>query len=178
MNWAFSLPKEIPSSGLLPDQELALKEIAHLKDQEFGFYLEQSTRPQTIGYALSDSPVGLLAWMYEKFHAWTDPQSVISTDEILDNIMLYWLTDTAASSARIYWETRGTSLQLVKSMPPPPSVSFPTRTSRRRKAGPASISSTLSISTIKIPRGGHFAAFEQPEIFVEELRKGLRSMRA
>jgi pimeloyl-ACP methyl ester carboxylesterase len=102
LNWAFVLPKQIPTSGLLPDQELAINQIAHLRDQEFGFYLEQSTRPQTIGYALSDSPTGLLAWIYEKFHAWTDPVSVLAKDQILDNIMLYWLTDAAAFSARIY----------------------------------------------------------------------------
>jgi pimeloyl-ACP methyl ester carboxylesterase len=178
LNWAFSLPKEIPTTGLLPDQELAMKQIAHLRDQEFGFYLEQSTRPQTIGYALSDSPVGLLAWMYEKFHAWTDPVSVISTDEILDNIMLYWLTDTAASSARIYWENSG-NVFAAGEVDAPAAVSiFPHENFTSPESWTREHFKDLVYFNNKIARGGHFAAFEQPEIFIDELRKGLRSMRA
>jgi epoxide hydrolase len=178
LNWAFSLPKEIPATGLLPDQELAMKQIAHLRDREFGFYLEQSTRPQTIGYALSDSPVGLLAWMYEKFHAWTDPVSVISTDEILDNIMLYWLTDTAASSARIYWENSG-NVFAAGEVDAPAAVSiFPHENFTSPESWTREYFKHLVYFNNKITRGGHFAAFEQPEIFVGELRKGLRSMRA
>jgi hypothetical protein len=163
---------------LLPDQQRALKEIAHLRDQEFGFYLEQSTRPQTIGYALADSPTGLLAWIYEKFHAWADPASVLSKDEILDNIMLYWLTDTAASSARIYWENSG-NVFAAGEVDARAAVSiFPHENFTSPESWTRQEFTHLVYFNNKILRGGHFAAFEQPGIFVEELRKGLRSMRA
>ena len=74
-----------------------------------GYSKQQSTRPQTVGYGLVDSPVGQLAWIVEKFWAWTDcdghPENVLSRDELLDNVMMYWVTETAASSARLYWES-------------------------------------------------------------------------
>jgi pimeloyl-ACP methyl ester carboxylesterase len=178
LNWAFCLPKDIPATGLLPDQQRALKEIAHLRDQEFGFYLEQSTRPQTIGYPLADSPAGLLAWIYEKFHAWSDPASVLGNDEILDNIMLYWLTDTAASSARIYWENPG-NVFAAGEVDAPAAVSvFPHENFTSPESWTRQEFTNLVYFNNQIPRGGHFAAFEQPDIFVQELRNGLRSMRS
>lgn len=86
----------------------AVTAATYFREHEYGYFLLQSTRPQTVGYALTDSPVGQAAWIYEKFQAWTDNdgdvESVLSRDEMLDDISLYWLSQTAASSARIYWE--------------------------------------------------------------------------
>ena len=83
------------------------------RDWDSGYSKQQSTRPQTLGYGLTDSPSGQAAWILEKFWAWTDcdghPENILSRDELLDNVMLYWVTATAASSARLYWESFGPS---------------------------------------------------------------------
>ncbi len=134
----------------------------------------QTTRPQTLGYGLADSPVGQAAWIYEKFGDWTDsgrqPEQVLSRDEMLDNIMLYWLTDTGASSARLYFES------FVKDFTPqaldlPVAVSvFPGEIYRPLKIWGERLYSRL-VYWNEAARGGHFAAFEQPAVFVEELRR-------
>src|SRR5262249_47399060 len=98
----------IPTTGLSEVEQRAIEKFRDFQGDGFGYFLEQSTRPQTIGYALADSPIGQAAWIYEKFRYWTDnngdPESALSRDEMLDNITLYWLTDSGASSARIYFE--------------------------------------------------------------------------
>ena len=85
--------------------------MKHYRDWDSGYFKEQSTRPQTVGYGLVDSPAGLCAWIVEKFWSWTDcdgdPANVLTRDEMLDNVMLYWLPGTGASSARLYWESFG-----------------------------------------------------------------------
>ncbi len=144
-----------------------------------GYNKEQSTRPQTLGYALADSPAGQAAWIYEKFHDWTDnegnPESIFSMDEMLDNIMLYWITNTGASSARRYWENdRDASHDLP--------IKIPSAFSRfpRDIGGPSQRWAKRRFKQIvrwnEIQRGGHFAAFEQPALFVEEVRAGLRAV--
>jgi pimeloyl-ACP methyl ester carboxylesterase len=149
-----------------------------------GYAKEQSTRPQTIGYALADSPVGQAAWIYEKFQAWTDnrgePEDALSRTAMLDDITLYWLTDSAASSARFYLENL---------KPGPPSYSagrielpmaasiFPKEIFRPPRAWAEALWPNL-IYWNELDRGGHFAAFEQPAIFVEELRRAFRSIRS
>ena len=113
LNSVFLTPAKEVSAILPSDEEKSAVRKRQLYDQKgAGYFLEQSTRPQTLGYGLADSPVGQLAWIYEKLHAWTDRgpdeqlavEAVLSRDDILDNIMLYWLTNTATSSARYYWE--------------------------------------------------------------------------
>src|SRR4029079_11600520 len=87
----------------------ALDALAHYQEWDSGYSKQQSTRPQTIGYGLADSPAGQCAWIIEKFWAWTDcdghPENALSRDELLDNVSLYWFTNSSASSARLYWES-------------------------------------------------------------------------
>lgn len=144
-----------------------------------GYSKQQSTRPQTIGYGLVDSPVALLAWITEKFWSWTDcdghPENALSRDEILDNIMLYWVTGTGASSARLYWESfaalrRGGRVDLPTGV-----ASFPKEIS----CPPRSWCEQAYHIThwTDMPRGGHFAAFEQPELFVDDVRTFFATVR-
>jgi len=104
---AARLPGKIPGQSD-PEEKAAMYAAAKFANDQFGYFKEQATRPQTIGYALADSPVGQATWIYEKFQAWTDnrgePEDALTVDEMLDDISLYWFTDTAASSARNYWE--------------------------------------------------------------------------
>jgi len=145
---------------------------------ETGYARQQATRPQTLGYALADSPVGQAAWIYEKFQCWTDcggdPESVLSRDEMLDNIMLYWLPDAAASSARLYWESWRGKPHAVDI---PVAVSlFPRELSRPPRHWAQKYFSQI-VYWNKVERGGHFAAFEQPALFVRELRDAFRFLR-
>jgi hypothetical protein len=136
-------------------------------------------RPQTIGYALSDSPAGQAMWIYEKFYSWTDnngsPEDALSRDQMLDHISLYWFTNTAASSARIYWENKGGSFQEASS----PCL-WPQPSSREIYRAPKSWAEQTYSNLIywnEAEHGGHFAAFEQPDIFVEEMRSAFRKLR-
>ena len=139
---------------------------------------QHSTRPQTLGYGLTDSPAGQAAWVLEKFWAWTDcdghPENVLSRDELLDNVMVYWLGANAASSARLYWEMfRPAAPQPTGDTPP---ISVPTGVAKF----PAEIVPPVRSwcepffddirRWTEMPRGGHFAAFEQPELFVDDVR--------
>lgn len=150
------------------------------KQELSGYAKEQQTRPQTLGYALADSPVGQAAWIYEKFNDWTDnttgPESVLTRDEMLDNIMMYWLTNSGASSARIYQESFDKVAALpILTLPAALSV-FPkdiSRTSRRW----AERRFAKLVHFNELDRGGHFAAFEQPGLFVDEVRAGFRTLR-
>lgn len=164
----------------LTDQERdALAGREHYDAKEIAYALQQSTRPQTLGYSLVDSPAGQAAWILEKFYAWTDcdghPENVVSRDQLLDNVMMYWLPGTAASSGRLYWESfrRG-------GLPPIDVASgcsmFPkeiVRSSRRW----VEKRFTKLIYWNELDRGGHFAALEQPELFVDEVRACFRLMR-
>ena len=154
-----------------------------------GYQLQQSTRPQTLGYGLADSPVGQLAWIVEKFWAWTDcdgdPLNVFTRDQLLDNVTVYWFTGTGASSGRLYWESAGpapssTSTSIAAMLGPvtvPTGVSiFPRRSAGRRGAGPSTRFTNLHWWN-ELDRGGHFAAFEQPDLFVDEVRASFRPLR-
>lgn len=162
------------------DQERsARRAIQYYQDWDSGYSKQQSTRPQTLGYGLTDSPAGQAAWILEKFQAWTDcdghPEQALGRDEMLDNIMFYWLNAAATSSARLYWESFGR----YRAEP----VTIPT--------GVAAFPHEILPSTPKwaakqyrdirqwtdMPRGGHFAAFEQPELFVEDVRAFFRTVR-
>ena len=175
------------------DEERAAAEaLATFRATGFGYYLEQATRPQTIGYSLLDSPVGLAAWMldhdtdsYEKItRAFVDGQPVgnLTRDHILDNITLYWLTGTGASAARAYWESGRAQLLAAGQAPPPVSVpvgftTFPGEVFRAPRSWVAKSYPTLTYFS-KTDKGGHFAAWEEPEIFSAEVRAAFRSLRS
>jgi pimeloyl-ACP methyl ester carboxylesterase len=164
-----------------PEEARALNGIQHYADFDSGYAKQQSTRPQTLGYALTDSPTGQAAWILEKFWAWTDcdghPESILGRDELLDNVMLYWLPATAASSARLYWESFGPKRRQPFKVTIPTGVAvFPKEiVTPVRRWMEASYTSIQHWS--EMPKGGHFAAFEQPELFVQEVRSFFRTVR-
>lgn len=154
------------------EEQKALDAFRHFTEVESAYARLQATRPQTLGYALADSPVGQAAWIYEKLRNWSDcggePETVFTYDEMLDNIMLYWLTNSGASSARLYWESMNSFRPMEIALPVGYSQ-FPKEiTSPPRKWADAVFSNIIHWNTLD--RGGHFAAFEQPELFVGELR--------
>ncbi len=145
-----------------------------------GYALEQSTKPQTVGVGLNDSPAGLLAWIVEKFRTWSDcdgdPENVFTRDQLITNVMTYWVTQTITSSARLYWEHQHTGEPAPgASTSRPESRAIPRRSSASR--GHGSSSATTSRTGPTMPRGGHFAAMEQPELFVDDLRTFFRTVR-
>jgi epoxide hydrolase len=168
----------------LTDRERgALASLEHAAEWESGYSTEHSTRPQTIGYALADSPVALAAWIIEKFWAWTDcdghPENVLTRDELLDNLMLYWLPRTGASSARLYWESLKQVNELIAG-PVRDVVEAPTGCSifPKELQRPSRRWAEKRFLDIRywneLDKGGHFAAFEQPELFVDEVRSFFR----
>ena len=149
-------------------------------DAELSGYMKlQGTRPQTIGASLADSPAGQAAWIYEKCHDWTDcdgdPDSLFTADELLDNIMLYWLPNAAASSARLYWEVAHAPVEAAPVDVPlaftrfPADIGGPSRRWAERRFRDL-------VSWREAARGGHFAAWEQPAIFTDEVRAGLAAV--
>jgi len=173
------------------EEKAALEEIGTFRTSGFGYFLEQTTRPQTIGYALLDSPIALAGWMldhdtdsyYKIARAFVDgqPTGGLTRDHVLDNITLYWLTATGASAARSYWEGgRATALAAGKA---PPAVTIPvgfTTFPGEIFRAPRSWAETLYPTLVyfnKAEKGGHFAAWEEPEIFAQELRGAFSSLR-
>jgi pimeloyl-ACP methyl ester carboxylesterase len=176
-------PPDPSTFGDLTEREReALAALEHSAEWDSGYSREHATRPQTIGYALVDSPVALCAWIVEKFHSWTDPESALTRDELLDNLMLYWIPRTGASAARLYWESirqvnAWISGAVTDTVAVPTGCSiFPHELQRpsRRWAEKRFV----DIRYWSEPaRGGHFAAFEQPALFVDELRAFFRLVR-
>jgi pimeloyl-ACP methyl ester carboxylesterase len=160
----------------------ALAGASYYQEWGAGYSKQQSTRPQTLGYALVDSPMGQAAWVIEKFYEWMDcdghPENVLTRDELLDNVMFYWLTASGASSARLYWESFGRAFGGDDNR-----VRVPTGCSIFPKeivATPRSWAEQRYTDIVywnELDKGGHFAAFEQPELFIEELRSCFRLMR-
>jgi pimeloyl-ACP methyl ester carboxylesterase len=180
--------------GLPADSEeerAALAAINTFRTSGFGYFLEQATRPQTIGYALLDSPVALAAWMldhdtdsYQKISAaFVDgqPAGNLTRDHLLDNITLYWLTGTGASAARSYWEGGRAAALAAGQAPPAVSIpvgftTFPGEIFRAPRTWVEQAYSHV-IYFHEADRGGHFAAWEEPQLFTEELRAAFRSLR-
>jgi pimeloyl-ACP methyl ester carboxylesterase len=165
-----------------PAEQTALAQINDFFTYGAGYHREQSTRPQTIGYPLIDSPVGQAAWIYEKFGEWTDsgydPETLLGLDAMLDDISLYWLTGTAASSARIYWEDYSATAAPLTTLDLPVGVSvFPKEIVRTPRIWAERAYRDLVYFNDQIPKGGHFAAFEQPVLFTEEVRAFARQLR-
>jgi pimeloyl-ACP methyl ester carboxylesterase len=179
LNMPIAPPDPATMSDLTEAEKSALAGMQHYQEWDSGYSKQQSTRPQTVGYGLVDSPAGQAAWILEKFWAWTDcnghPENVLSRDELLDNVMLYWLPAAAASSARLYWESfRTLSLDPVK-VPVGCSI-FPKEIFRTSKRWAEKRFEKL-IHFAELPKGGHFAAFEQPELYVSEVRACFRKVR-
>jgi pimeloyl-ACP methyl ester carboxylesterase len=182
VNWQFVFPEKLPEKPT-PAEQKAIDRAALFGNDQSGYFREQGTRPQTIGYPLTDSAAGQALWIYEKFQSWTDnhgnPEDELSVDAMLDDISLYWFTGTAASSARIYWEnTRSGKAGLSGGrieLPMAASV-FPHEIFCPPKAWAEALWPNLFYWN-ELDKGGHFAAFEQPKLFTEELRKAFRSRR-
>ena len=171
-----------PTAGVPPEElERSQARSSFYNTAESGYSQIQGTKPQTLGYALNDSPAGQAAWIVEKFRAWCDcdgdPESVFTRDELLTNIMIYWVTETATSSARLYYESRNapTSRPMGRVEVPTGAAIFPYELFiSPRKWAEASYNIT---HWTEMPQGGHFAAMEQPELLVEDLRAFFRPLR-
>jgi pimeloyl-ACP methyl ester carboxylesterase len=174
LNMPLVIPRTAERGEPNAEEQAALRALDLYTRTEAAYAVLQATRPQTIGYGLADSPVAQAAWIYEKFHAWSDcngdADSLFTREALLDNIMLYWLTNTGASSGRLYWESfRKAFGPTVLELPvgcsifPKEIVPAPRRWADRFYRN--------IIHWNELDRGGHFAAFEQPELFVQELRQ-------
>lgn len=165
-------PPENEAGPLTPAEEAALADRRVFQSVGTGYSAEQATRPQTLGYGLVDSPVAQCTWIVEKFWDWTDcaghPENVIARDRLLDNVMLYWLPGTGASSARLYWESfRRRRMDLVEV--PTGVTLFPKELWRLPRSWIERRYTDLRYWS-EPATGGHFASLEQPEVFVDELR--------
>jgi pimeloyl-ACP methyl ester carboxylesterase len=175
------------------EERAAAAQGAAFRKTGFGYFLEQTTRPQTIGYALLDSPVALAAWMldhdtdsyYKISRAFVDGEPVgnLTRDHILDNITVYWLTGTGASAARSYWESGRAQAAAAAAGQAPPEVSipvgftvFPGEIFRAPRSWVEQSYPTLTYFN-EVDKGGHFAAWEEPQLFSEEVRATFRSLR-
>jgi microsomal epoxide hydrolase len=170
------------AAPLTEEEQADLASMQSFQREESGYASEQGTKPQTLGASLNDSPAGLLAWIVEKFRTWSDcdghPENAYTRDQLITNVMLYWVTQTSASAARLYWETRhGDALSR-----PLPFINVPTGVARYPKEvlrWPRSwVERQYNVTHWAVmPRGGHFAAMEQPALFTEDLREFFRAVR-
>jgi len=162
------------------EERVALDAGEYYARFESGYAQIQSTKPQTIGYGLVDSPVALAGWIYEKLHGWTDnrgrPEDALSRDAILDNISFYWFSATGASAARIYWERFSKDVDLQPVLLPAGISLFPKEIITAPRHWVERLLGNLVYWNAS-ERGGHFAAWEQPSIFVDEVRKCFALMR-
>jgi pimeloyl-ACP methyl ester carboxylesterase len=173
-------PKDVVE--LSDEDQATLAAMAHFQREESGYANEQATKPQTLGAALADSPAGLLAWIVEKFRTWSDcdghPENVFTRDQLLTNVTIYWITQTITPSARLYWENQhvraedgaGRRVEVPTGVAcyPKEVVRFPRAWVERR----------YNVTYWNdMPRGGHFAAMEQPELFVDDVRAFFRTVR-
>jgi pimeloyl-ACP methyl ester carboxylesterase len=173
-------PPPPPPGGYTAEEQAALAQLERYSTDGSGYASIQGTRPQTLGYGLADSPVGQAMWIYEKFQGWTDnkgyPEEAISVDHMLDDITLYWFTNTAASSARLYYESfRRDFIRMPLELPVAISIFKGDMFTPPKVWGERTYSKLFYWNDV--PKGGHFAALEQPELFVGELRKAFRQVR-
>jgi len=173
-------------AGLSADEKTAFESLSRFFGRDAAYGAMMVTRPQTISYGLNDSPAGTAAWMYEKFAQWTDsdgePERVLTRDEMLDDITLYWLTSTAASASRFYWENNNNNFsaaaQKTAEISIPVAITvFPHEIYRAPKSWSEQAYPSLYYFN-EAGKGGHFAAWEQPQLFSEELRAAFRPLRA
>lgn len=179
LNMPVAGPDPETMNNLTEREKSALAAMQHYGDWDSGYSKQQSTRPQTLGYGLVDSPAGQAAWIVEKFWSWMDcdgqPENTLTRDELLDNVMLYWLPATGASSARLYWESFRSNLMDAVETPTGVS-SFPKEIFRPSRRWAEKRFHNIHYWN-ELEKGGHFAAFEQPETFVREIRDCFRKLR-
>jgi pimeloyl-ACP methyl ester carboxylesterase len=179
LNMPVAVPDPATMGELSEAEQAALAALTRYDKWDSGYSKQQSTRPQTLGYGLVDSPVGQCAWIVEKFWSWTDcdgdPLNLLTRDELLDNVMLYWLPAAGASSARLYWESFRQFNREPVGAPAGCSV-FPKEIIRTSRRWAEQRFSDLRYWN-ELDRGGHFAAFEQPDAFVNEVRAFFRLVR-
>lgn len=183
VNMPIVAPDPDTMDSLTEQEQGALASIGDYSERGSGYSKQQSTMPQSLGYGLADSPVGQMSWIVEKFYMWTDcevdgvshPEHVLTKDELLDNVMFYWLNNAGASSARLYWESFNNADMNPIDMPVGCSI-FPHEIFRSSRRWAEKRFSNL-IHWNELPKGGHFAAFEQPDVFVDEVRTCFRAVR-
>ena len=162
-----------------PEEQRAIAGATYYQEWDSGYSKQQGTRPQTVGYGLVDSPAAQAAWILEKFWAWTDcdghPENVLTRDELLDNVMLYWVNGNGASSARIYWESFGRGPRFTVNIPSGFAV-YPKEIIPPVRAWVEGSFTDIRHWTEQ-PKGGHFAAFEVPDLFVDDIRTFARPFR-
>ena len=168
------VPPDANATDLTDIEKSALTGWQFYQEWDSGYSKQQSTRPQTLGYGLVDSPTGQAAWIVEKFYQWMDcnghPENIVSRDELLDNIMVYWLNGAGASSARIYWESFGAAGANALPLEVPMGASiFPKEIFRTSQRFASAVYKNIVFWRDQ-DAGGHFAAFEQPKTFVTEVR--------
>ena len=180
LNTQYAFPPRTPDV-LSPEERHAVDTLALYAGDLGGSNHLQGTKPETIGFALADSPAGQAAWIYEKFQSKTDnhglAEDALSMDDMLDAISLYWFTNSAASSARIYWENKSLTFAGPKVTLPVAVTVFPKDIPRLPRSWIEDTYSNL-IHYGEADKGGHFAALEQPELLVSEIRTGLRTLRS
>ncbi|MBB3228155.1 pimeloyl-ACP methyl ester carboxylesterase [Luteibacter sp. Sphag1AF] len=181
---AMAAGKPAPA-GLSASEKAAYDSLSTFFKKNGAYGAMMTTRPQTLGYGLSDSPAGLAAWMYDKFAQWTysggEPEKSLTKDEMLDDITLYWLTNSAVSSARLYWENNNNNFNAVEqktaSISVPVAVTvFPGEIYKAPRSWTKQAYPTLTYFH-EVDKGGHFAAWEEPELFARELREAFRPLR-
>jgi len=180
LNMVVSEPPE-GRSEFTEREQRALERVQHHRTVGAGYSTQQRTRPQTLGYGLTDSPVGQCAWILEKFWAWSDcggdPVGVLGADRILDHVATYWFTRSAASSARLYWEMARTPAARTPTVLVPAGVSlFPHEIYQPPREWAAAQFPDLRLWR-EHDRGGHFAAMEQPGLLVDDVREFFRPLR-
>jgi microsomal epoxide hydrolase len=174
-------PPDADMSALTETEQRGLADMASYMEHDAGYMQIQSTKPQTLGYAMEDSPVGIATWIVEKFRSWSDcngdVESSFTRDQLLTNVMLYWLTATAHSSARLYYENRQSGNFAIGGHVDVPTGAaiFPREIVRPPRAW---VEHHYNLTHwTEMPRGGHFAAMEEPELFVDDVRAFFRTVR-
>ena len=182
VNMPFAPPTKEALENPSKRDKIAFEGLGYYQEWGSGYSKQQSTRPQTLGYGLVDSPIGQASWIIEKFYEWTDcnghPENILNKEELIDNVMFYWLTKSATSSARLYWESFGSfggNPEEKLELPIGCSI-FPKEISRTPRSWAEQIYSNI-VYWNELKKGGHFAAFEQPEIFINEIRNCFKEMR-
>ena len=182
VNMPFAPPTKEALENPSERDKIAFEGLNYYQEWGSGYSKQQSTRPQTLGYGLVDSPIGQASWIIEKFYEWTDcdghPENIFTKEELLDNVMFYWLTKSASSSARLYWESFGSfggNPEEKLEIPIGCSI-FPKEISRTPRSWAEQVYSNI-VYWNELEKGGHFAAFEQPELFINEIRSCFRIIR-
>lgn len=167
-------------ANLTAEEQVVFNQIRDFNKTGAGYAAIMGTRPQTIGYSLADSPVGLATWIYDKFAEWEftrgEPERSLTRDEILDDITLYWLTNTGTSGARLYWENNANNVGAFEISIPAAVTIFPGEIYQPSRRWTERAYPNL-IYYYRVEKGGHFAAWEEPQLFSEEIRAAFRSLR-